>query len=219
LDEAPNYMPFSKIALLFTKIAGEPLLVYQKHFIRPLIVRLSPVNSEESSLGQPGSCVIKFIARGLPRTLKSREERARIVVAMLDDPDLSASEAGLRAGYKTDVSGVAWVRRFNAEGIAGLEDRPRSGRKPTHSQETRSALISLALQKPSSLGYPFELWTLERLQEAFKERQGVHLASSTIWTWMDEEGFEWKRQQSWFHEVEKHDPQFVEKRGPLSRPM
>jgi transposase len=163
-------------------------------------------------------------AAELRRLAASRKEsvrlvqRARVVVAMLDDPDLPASQAGLRAGYKSDASGSAWVRRFNAEGIEGLEDRPRSGRKPAHSEKTRSALISLALQKPRSLGYPFELWTLERLQEAFKERHGVHLASSTIWTWMDEEGFEWKRQQSWFHEVEKHDPQFVEKRGPLSRP-
>jgi hypothetical protein len=30
---------------------------------------------------------------------------------------------------------------------------------------------------------------------------------------MEAEGFEWKRQQSWFHEAEKHDPEFVEKRG------
>ena len=61
--------------------------------------------------------------------------------------------------------------------------------------------------------YPFELWTLERLQRAFKERQGVHLSDSTIWTWMEEEGFQWKRQQNWFHEAEQHDPEFVEKRG------
>jgi hypothetical protein len=34
---------------------------------------------------------------------------------------------------------------------------------------------------------------------------------------MDEEGFEWKRQESWFHEAEKHDPQFVEKRDLSSK--
>ena len=140
-------------------------------------------------------------------------QRARIIAAMADDPDLAASKAGLQMGYKSDVAGPMWVRRFNEEGLTGLEDRPRPGRKPTHSQEVRSCLISLALQKPRSLGYPFELWTLERLQRAFKERHGVHLSDSTIWTWMDEEGFKWKRQQSWFHDVEKHDPEFVEKRG------
>ena len=89
----------------------------------------------------------------------------------------------------------------------------RPGRPPIHSQEVRGSLISLALQKPRSLGYPFELWTLERLQTAFRERHDTHLSDSTIWTWMDEEGFKWKRQQSWFHDAERHDPEFVEKRG------
>lgn len=116
-------------------------------------------------------------------------QRARIIAAMAEDPELTATEAGFRAGFSSNAMGSVWVKRFNEEGLMGLEDRPRPGRKPTHGQEVRSALISLALQKPRSLGYPFELWTLERLQRAFKERQGVHLSDSTIWTWMDEEGF------------------------------
>jgi len=146
-------------------------------------------------------------------------QRARILVAMLEDPALSASEAALRVGFRTADAGPLWVRRFNEEGVKGLQDRPRSGRKPTHGVEVRSALIDLALQKPRSLGYPFELWTLERLQRAFEERQGIHLSDSTIWTWLAEEGLEWKRQQSWFHEPEQHDAEFAEKRGPSSRPM
>jgi transposase len=141
-------------------------------------------------------------------------QRAQVIAAMMEDPGLTAGEAGLRAGFRSEGMGPMWVQRFNEEGLAGLEDRPRSGRKRTHSQEVRSALISLGLQKPRSLGYPFKLWTLERLQRAFKEREGVHLSDSTIWTWMEEEGFQWKRQQSWFHEAEQHDPEFVGKRGP-----
>jgi transposase len=146
-------------------------------------------------------------------------QRARIIAAMDHDPALTATEAGFRAGFHSSGAGPMWVKRFNAEGLPGLEDRPRSGHPPTHSQEVRSALVSLALQTPRSVGYPFELWTLERLQCAFEARQGVHLSDSTIWTWMDEEGFPWKRQQSWFHDAEQYDPEFVEKRGPSSRRM
>jgi transposase len=142
-------------------------------------------------------------------------QRATVIVAMLDNPKLHATLAGQQAGFKGNQSGVTWVKRFNAEGLAGLEDKPKAGRPPTHSQSVRSALIGLARQKPSSLGYPFKLWTLERLQTAFKEREGVHLSDSTIWEWVEGEGFKWKRQQSWFHEAEKHDPEFVEKRGAL----
>jgi transposase len=149
------------------------------------------------------------------RTAPQRSvQRAKIIIALLDDPAVKACEAGQRAGYSSRQVGPQWVRRFNAEGLAGLEERPRAGRKPRHSVEVKSKLVDLALQKPNSLGYPFALWTLERLQTAFEERNHVHLSDSTIWTWMEAEGFSWKRQQSWFREAEQHDPEFVEKRGP-----
>ena len=153
------------------------------------------------------------------RLAKSRKEsmriiqRARIITAMLDNPELAASRAGEQVGFKGAPMGIHWVKRFNELGMAGLMDGDRSGRPPTHSQETRSALLDLAMQKPRSLGYPFELWTLERLQRAFQERHGLHLSDSTIWTWVEAEGFRWRKQESWFHEPQKHDPEFAEKRG------
>ena len=147
-----------------------------------------------------------------------RVQRAKVIKFMLDDAKLLACDAGRLAGYQSDWPGREWVKRFNAHGLAGLEDEPRSGHPRVHDETVRSALIGLALQKPNTLGYPFQLWTLERLQTAFQERHGVHLSDSTIWTWLDEEGLGWKRQQSWFHEAEKHDPEFVEKRGASFRP-
>lgn len=145
-------------------------------------------------------------------------QRAQVIVAMLDDPKLHASKAGQKAGFESTQMGINWVKRFNAEGVAGLEDKLKPGRPRRHDQNVRSSLIALARQKPESLGYPFKLWTLERLQKAFQERQGVHLSDSTIWEWIEAEGFRWKRQESWFHEAEKADPEFVEKRGALSQP-
>lgn len=115
-------------------------------------------------------------------------------------------------GYSTSA-GAVWVRRFNENGVEGLKDKPRSGAPRTHDEKTRSNLVNKALQKPTALGLPFEMWTLERLQAKFQEDHGIYLARPTILRWMAAEGFEWKRQQTWFHEVEKHDPQFVEKRG------
>ncbi len=141
-------------------------------------------------------------------------QRAQLLVNMIDDSELTASKAALQVGFKNADSGAQWVQRFNDEGLEGIADKPRSGAPKTHSIEVRSRLIDLVMQKPSSLDYPFELWTLERLQISFKEREGIHLAESTICTWIKEEGLNWKRQQSWFHDAEKHDPEFVEKRGP-----
>ena len=48
-----------------------------------------------------------------------------------------------------------WIKRFNENGLPGLEDAPRSGRPPFHTEEDRSRLIALARSKPSESGYPF----------------------------------------------------------------
>ena len=123
-------------------------------------------------------------------------QRAQLIVNMMDDSQLTASKAAMQVGFKTGVSGAHWIKRFNEEGIEGLADKPRSGAPKTHSMQVRSKLIDLAMQRPSSLGYPFELWTLIRLQIAFKQREGIHLSDSTIWTWLKDEGLCWKHQQS-----------------------
>jgi transposase len=148
------------------------------------------------------------------RTASARlVQRAKLIQALLDDPSQSASKVAQRLGYRGPGAGSKWVRRFNEQGVGGLEDEARSGRPPTHSEEVRSALIGFARQKPSSLGLPFKLWTLERLQTEFEERKGIHLSDSTIWEWLEAEGLEWKRQESWFQDADRHDPDFAEKRG------
>lgn len=171
----------------------------------PKRIKLRTLTSEEEQ-------EIRRLARSRKEPIRL-VQRAKLITAMLDDPELAASRAGEQAGFRGAPMGIKWVKRFNERGMVGLLDEDRPGRPPTHSQETRSALLDLALQKPRSLGYPFELWTLERLQRAFKERHGLHLSDSTIWEWVEGEGFRWRKQESWFHEPEKHDPEFVEKRG------
>ena len=176
----------------------------------PRQLRLRPVSAVEE----------KHIRRlASSRTQPARlVQRARVIQVLLDDPSISAKEAGFLAGYKSEACGRRWTNRFNEGGIEALEDRPRSGRPVVHDEIVRSKLLGLALQKPSGLGYPFALWTLERLQAAFEEREGIRLATSAIWGYVKNEGLKWKRQESWFRNAAKHDPDFAEKRGPLSQP-
>ena len=173
----------------------------------PKRIRLRELTTEEK-------CKIKRLAHA-----KSEEarmvQRGRLIWQMVEDDKLPATQAGLNVGLSRGM-GTHWVKRFNEEGLSGLVDRPRSGRPKTHSEESRGKVVDLALQKPRSLGYPFELWTLTRLQQALKEKHEIDIQPSTIWKWLMAEGLSWKRQQSWFHEADKHDPEFVEKRGPSS---
>ncbi len=56
-----------------------------------------------------------------------------------------------------------WIKRFNVQGMAGLDDMPRSGRPATYSVEEVSTVIATALSLPDPLGLPFGSWTLDRL--------------------------------------------------------
>jgi transposase len=51
------------------------------------------------------------------------------------------------------------IHRFNEQGLAGLYDRPHSGRPHTYTVQQRAEVIATALIDPKCLGLPFGCWT------------------------------------------------------------
>jgi transposase len=107
-----------------------------------------------------------------------------------------------------------WIERFNAQGIAGLADAPRSGRPATYPPEAVGALIAASLTDPQTLGLPFGSWTLDRLAAYLNETKGIAMKRSRIGAILQAEGLRWRKQETWFGE--RPDPAFAEKRGPSS---
>jgi len=108
-----------------------------------------------------------------------------------------------------------WIKRFNAAGLAGLQDQPRSGRPATYTSEQVGEVIAVSLLKPDSLGLPFGCWTLDRLQAYLNEERGLAIKRSRINELLVAEGLRWRTDETWFGE--RVDPKFAEKRGPSSR--
>ena len=107
-----------------------------------------------------------------------------------------------------------WVKRFNEEGLPGLQDRPRSGRPATYTMEQVAEVIAAALTSPEDLGLPFGSWTLDRLAAHLNEQQGIPIKRSRIDEILIAEGLRWKTQESGFGE--RVDPDFAQKRGRSS---
>jgi transposase len=107
------------------------------------------------------------------------------------------------------------IRRFNAEGLAALEDHHRSGRPATYSPEQVATVVALALTAPKSLGLPFASWTLDRLAAYLSERKAMTIKRSRINEILLAEGLRWRRHETWFGE--RVDPEFAEKRGASRR--
>src|SRR3954463_2417010 len=107
------------------------------------------------------------------------------------------------------------IRRFNAEGLAAVDDHRRSGRPATYSTDEVAVVIAAALTSPRSLGLPCASWTLDRLAAYLLEHKGISMRRSRIDEILLKEGLRWWRQETWFGE--RVDPEFAEKRGGSRR--
>jgi transposase len=155
--------------------------------------------------------------RAQSRTAPARVvERARMVLGVAGGE--TAPTVARRLGLGTDVV-RQWIKRFNAAGLAGLEDRPRAGRPPTYTAEQVGQVLATAVTDPKTVGLPFGCWTLDRLAAYLHERPPeaggpLPISRSHLDRLLSGEGLRWRKEETWFGE--RVDPAFAEKRGPSS---
>ena len=155
--------------------------------------------------------------RTLERLAQSRTEPARAVerAQIVWQAHLGARVPAIaRALGVTDATVRLWLRRFNAGGLDGLKDAPRSGRPPVYDASEVGEVIAASLTTPDDLGLPFGSWTLDRLTAYLHEAKGLAIGRSRIATLLHDEGLRWRTQETWFGE--RVDPAFVQKRGRSS---
>ena len=105
-----------------------------------------------------------------------------------------------------------WWKRFEEQGLAGLEDAARPGAPSRYTAENKARVLEAALTKPKDLNLEFNCWTFERLAAYVHEHLGIHMQKTRIFEILQEEGLKWRKQETWFGE--RLDPEFAEKRGP-----
>jgi hypothetical protein len=88
------------------------------------------------------------------RTLETRlSERARLILVLESSRNYAETA---REQHVTRVTVFNWIERFNALGLAGLEDQPRSWRPPIYGSGEKAEVIATALTKPKDLGLEFD---------------------------------------------------------------
>jgi transposase len=168
-----------------------------------------PASLRVRALTEEERCHLERLARS--RTAATRAvERAQIIWAAHCGASVAtiAQELGV-CGHTVRP----WIKRFNAMGLAGLDDCPRSGRPATYTADEVAEVIALALTDPQTLALPFACWTLDRLAAYLHEVKGISIKRSRIDELLVAEGLRWRTQEPWFGE--RVDPAFAEKRGAL----
>jgi len=117
----------------------------------------------------------------LERLDRSRAEEAQLVQRVRIILGLARGERPMRVAARLGVGRMAvyeWLHRFNAEGLRGLADHPRSGRPRTYTPAQTAEVKAAVLTRPDALGLPFGSWTLDRLQAYLND---VNLNSPPHW--------------------------------------
>src|SRR3954447_3216570 len=81
---------------------------------------------------------------------RGRDEAAsRRMLALAPVLEGASREEAARAGRRDRQTLRDWVHRYNAEGLAGLRDRPRSGRRPRLTPEQEAELAAAVERGPA----------------------------------------------------------------------
>ena len=143
----------------------------------------------------------------LERLTKSRTdeirliERAKIVVCCLAGKrnDEVAAELQIRPGTV-----AIWRKRFAADGIKGLQDKPRSGKPPQHpATELRNRLLEQLEQLPPPGQAAWDGASLA---------QALGVSDDAVWRLLRKEGIQLQRHRSWCVST---DPEFATKSADI----
>ena len=110
--------------------------------------------------------------RRLARREPDRAAAARMFAIANAMEGMTRAEAARLAGMERQALRDAVVRD-NAEGLAGLHDRPRPGSKPRLDEARRAALRQLVLDGPEVEATGVSAWTPAALCRAVETRWGV----------------------------------------------
>ncbi len=167
-------------------------------------LRLRPLTEEEER-------VISKLARSQSAS-KRLVERAKIIQLAKEGQTIPQI---MRQLHLSEQMVRKWWKRFEQQGVAGLEDAPRPGAPSRYTAENKARVLQAALTRPRDLDLGFHCWTFERLAASVHEHLGLHMQKTRIFEILQEEGLRWRHEETWFGE--RVDPDFAKQRG-LSKP-
>lgn len=133
----------------------------------------------------------RALVRGQARTVSGKTAQRITALLLLD--------AGVPAQTLADMLKVSrqslgnWRRRWLRQGLAGLEEAPRSGRPVRATAPFIARLVKTAQKDPRRLGYAFSRWTAPRLSQYLSEVTHIKLSPKWIHELLQMQGLVWRR--------------------------
>ena len=133
---------------------------------------------------------------------------------------LLSAEQGLKASQiaqlvrDSERTVQRWLHRYEAQGLQGLYDAPRSGKPGKVTQVYQDKLLESVRLRPRALGLDFSLWTLERLADFMAGQTGIGISAEAVRQHLKSGGIVLSRPQ---HKISSPDPEYLIKKRRLKR--
>jgi transposase len=151
----------------------------------------------------------------LYRNTRQVRLRTRAQMVLLAGEQRLAAPAIARIVREDEQTVRRWLKRYLAEGIEGLKDRPTPGAPGKVTAAYREQLLAAVRRRPRSLEQPYSLWTLRRLADYLAERTGLRVSYETIRRALAAAEIVLSRPQ---HTISSPDPEYATKKRRSRRP-
>jgi transposase len=125
-----------------------------------------------------------------------RETNGRVVSRLIG---LANALDGMDRGQAARLAGMDrqtlrdWVIRFNAEGVEGLRDRPKSGRRSWLDEGRLASLRALVLRGPDPERDGVSTWRAKDLCRIVEQRFGVTYSENGMLRLLHDLGLSWQK--------------------------
>ncbi|NOU17305.1 MAG: IS630 family transposase [Bacteroidales bacterium] len=105
--------------------------------------------------------------------------------------------------YKSHSRFCVWVKNFNKDGVEGLRDKPRSGRKPKLDLAQQEALkCVLTNNRPDEFGFNSATWSGPLIGEYIKKTFGVEYKRAQVYNILKALGFSFQKARGRYPEAD-----------------
>ncbi len=142
----------------------------------------------------------------LHRETNDADVRSRCDMILWSNEGLTPPQIAARARFSRETV-VRYIKRYEAEGLAGLFTKPRSGRPRRVTPLYEAQLLEAVEQEPRALGLPFSNWTTANLAEYMAQQTGIHITARQVEHYLKAHG--WRLRRPVRTVKHKQDPDLV----------
>lgn len=152
------------------------------------------------------------------RQTRDADERTRCQIILLSHQGMKAQDIA-RVVLKSSDTVRRTIRRYEAEGLAGLRDRRHDHKGPPRkvTPQWEGELLHAVEQDPRSLGVNRASWTAPLLADYLAEKTGIQVGEERVRHYLHVHDYAYLRPTWTVAHLAREDPEYEGKRG-LSRP-